>query len=244
MKQTESLFEKFGKLLSIAGNAVMMNLLFLAGCLPIVTIGASWNGLFSAIRYNVRGEKWFQGFKVGFTTRFWRSVLSWLIMLVPIFVVLEFDVISAVLEADGTFRAWDSFTVENIVRLIFACIMALLLTGFNGALTLLNVYIPTSVGNWVRNAANMVFAAPLQVVLTGLLMWFPVLMVQLFPTYFYFLVMIFVVAYFVLAALFVTMLMKDPLLDCLLEARAEGTLLQEEGKQKDEESQERPEEDA
>lgn len=235
MKQKETLFEKLGRILSIAGNAVAMNLLFLVACLPVVTIGAAWNGLFSAIRFNVRGEKWLQGFKVGYTTRFWRSLLSWVIMLVPILMVLEFDVISALLDETGAFRAWESFTVDGLVRLVFACVMALLLTGLNGALILLNVYIPTSVGNWVRNAANMVFKAPLQIAAMGLMMWLPLLFVQLVPGWFYILVMVFVVAYFVLAALLVTMLMKQPLLDCLIEARAEGILTEE----REEESEER-----
>lgn len=225
----------------MAGNAVMMNLFFLAACLPVVTIGAAWNGLFSAIRYNVRGEKWFSGFKAGFKTRFWRSVLSWVIMLVPILFVIESDVISALLDKDGAFRALETFTVDNVVRLVFACIMTLMFTGMNGALILLNVYIPTSVSNWVRNAANMVFKAPLQMAATGFLMWFPLLMVQLLPDYFYIFVMVFLVAYFVLVALGITMLMKKPLLDCLIEAREEGTILREDSKE-EEESQERAEE--
>lgn len=239
LKEKETLLEKLGKVLSIAGNAIMMNLLFLAACIPVVTMGAAWNGLLSAIRYNVRGERWFEGFKAGFTTRFWRSLLSWVIMLVPILMVLEFDVISALLDETGAFRAWESFTVDGLVRLAFACIMALVLTGLNGALILLNVYIPTSVGNWIRNAANLVFSAPLQLAAVGLLMWFPLLLIQLMPSWFYFFVMVFVVAYFVLAGLGITVLMKQPLIDCLVDARIEGTLIEE----REEEIEERSDED-
>lgn len=242
MKEKETLFDKLSKVLSIAGNAIMMNLLFLAACLPIVTIGAAWNGLFSAIRYNVRGERWFQGFKAGFTTRFWRSVLCWVVMLIPILVVLEVDVISALLDETGAFRAWETFTADGLVRLAFACVMALLLTGLNGALILLNVYIPTSVANWLRNGVNMVFKAPLQLAVTGFGMWFPLLLIQLMPNWFYFFVMVFVVAYFVLAALGITMLMKKPLIDCLVEARAEGTLIEEREGEIEERSDENAEE--
>ena len=240
MKENTTLLDKLGKLLSIAGNAVMMNLLFLAACLPVVTIGAAWNGLFSAIRYNVRGEKWFLGFKTGFTTRFWRSVIGWIVLLIPILVVLEIDIIGALLNETGALRAWESYTVEGLVRLVFACVMGLLLTGMNGALILLNVYIPTDIGNWIRNGANMVFKAPLQLAAVGLVMWFPVVLIQLLPEWFYYLVMVFVAVYFVLGALGITMLMKQPLIDCLVEARAEGTLIEE----REEEIEERSEEDA
>ena len=227
MKENTTLLDKLAKVLSVAGNAIMMNVLFLVACLPVVTIGAAWNGLFSAIRYNVRGEKWFPGFKAGFTTRFWRSLICWVIILIPILVVLEVDILGAVLDETGALRAWETYSADSLVRLVFACVMGLLLTGLNGALILLNVYIPTDIGNWIRNGANMIFKAPLQLAMVGLVMWFPVVLVQLLPEWFYYFVMVFVVAYFMLAALGITILMKKPLIDCLVEARAEGTLIEE-----------------
>ena len=215
--------EKLGRILSMAGNAIMMNLLFLLSCLPVVTMGAAWNALFSAIRYNVRGEKWFEGFKFGFKIRFWRSLLGWTLMLV----------LNAITILDFTaYLMVDAYSVEGVVRLVASGVMMLLSTGFTGALILLNVYVPTSVSNWLRNAVNLVFKAPLQLALVGALMWFPLLLAMLAYEFFYYFVMVFVVAYFVLAALGITMLMKQPLLDCLIEARTEGILTSEEGKQK------------
>ena len=239
MNQNQSFFEKIGGLVNLIANAVMMNALFLVACLPVVTIGAAWNALFSAIRYNIRGEKWFTGFKVGFKTRFWRSLLSWIIMLIPIVIVLWLDVITPL--SDPAFRA--TMTSTSVVRLVAACLMAMMLTGFNAALILLNVYIPTSVGNWLRNAANMFFKVPLYLSFIGGLMWLPVLLFALAPTYFGYLIMGFLMAYFILVALGTTMLMKNTLLDFLLEARADGTLTGEEGKKKEErEEEEEPDE--
>ena len=207
----------------MAGNAIMMTLLFLLSCLPVVTMGAAWNALFSAIRYNVRGEKWFEGFKFGFKIRFWRSLLGWTLMLV----------LNAITILDFTaYLMVDAYSVEGVVRLVASGVMMLLSTGFTGALILLNVYVPTSVSNWLRNAVNLVFKAPLQLALVGALMWFPLLLAMLAYEFFYYFVMVFVVAYFVLAALGITMLMKQPLLDCLIESRTEGILTSEEGKQK------------
>ena len=151
------------------------------------------------------------------------------------------------MDETGAFRALETFTVDGLVRFGFACLMGLMLTGMLGALTLLNVYIPTSIGDWIHNGANMVFKYLLRAAATGLLMWFPLLMVQLLPTYFYILVMVFVVAYFVLSAFVITMVMKQPLLDTLLAAREDGTLLKEETEEdeeeeEEEENQERPDE--
>lgn len=234
MEQKEGILGKLGNLINAIANAVMMNALFLVACIPVVTIGAAWNALFSAIRYNIRGEKWFVGFKVGLKTRFWRSLISWIIMLIPILFVLYFDVIAPL--NDPTFRA--AMGSSHIVRLVAACLMAMMLTGFNAALILLNVYIPTSVGNWIRNAANMFFKVPLTMAIVGALMWFPVLLMALAPKYFAYFIMAFVMAYFILAALGITMLMKNTLLEFLLDARADGTLTSEEGKRKEESQEE------
>ena len=229
MNEKETFFEKFGRVINIAANAVLMNVMFLLACIPIVTIGNAWNALFSAIRYNVRGDKWFEGFKVGYKTRFWRSLLSWVVMLIPIGIILYFDVISPVL-AEG-FLALTA--PGRIARLVMACLIAMMLAGFAAALILLNVYIPTSVGNWLRNAANMFFKVPLNLAIVGLLMWFPLLLAVFAFQYFFYFIMVFIVAYYMLIGMATTMFMKNTLLEFLLEARAEGTLLREEGKVKE-----------
>ena len=50
MNEKPTILEKIGRVLSIAGNAVLMNLLFLLCCIPVVTIGQAWSGLLSAVR--------------------------------------------------------------------------------------------------------------------------------------------------------------------------------------------------
>ena len=58
------------------GTFILMNMMFLIGCLPIVTIGASWSGLYSAVRFTIRGEGWFAGYKEGFKTGLLRNCLA------------------------------------------------------------------------------------------------------------------------------------------------------------------------
>ena len=238
LNEKETFFEKFGRIINIAANAVLMNVMFLLACIPLVTVGNAWNALFSAIRYSIRGDKWFEGFKVGYKTRFWRSMLSWIIVLIPIGIILYFDVISPVL-AEG-FLALTA--PGRIARLVLACLIAMMLAGFEAALMLLNVYIPTSVSNWLRNGANMFFKVPLNLAIVGLLMWFPLLLAVFAFQYFFYFIMVFIVAYYMLVAMGTTMFMKDTLLEFLLEARADGTLLSEEGKRK-EDSEEKEDDD-
>lgn len=210
------MIEKIGNVLNRAGTAIMMNLLFLVACLPIVTIGQAWCGLLSAIRYEVRGEKWFDGFKKGFKTRFWRGTISWCIMLVvDAHFILEMN------------HAWVNEYLSPMIASSFVFALTSMVTT---SLLVLNVYIPTPIGDWVRNAVNMVFKAPLQLLGAALMFWLPVLLFMMFSEIFYLLVLVFIAVYYTVAALGITVVLKQPLVHYLLAARASGTLLAEEGR--------------
>ena len=214
--EKETLLDKVTKAITIAGNFIMMNLLFLLAALPIVTMGQAWSGLVSAIRYNIRGDKWLDGFKVGYKTRFLRGTVAWCALLL-FTVVMAFDIM--------TYSAVEAFTAEIIVRLVMSCVMFALVSGLTISFILLNVYIPTETSEWIRNSVNMLFKAPFQMMVCGVLAWLPVLLAVFYYDIFYYCIMIFVVAYFALATLIITMLMKDTLIYFLLEARGAGTLL-------------------
>ena len=200
-----------------------MNLLFLVCCLPIVTIGQAWCGLLTGIRYQIRKDSWFDGFKKGFKTRFWRGTVAWCIMLIPnIYFLLELH------------HGWAQVFVENnsgnIVQLISACLMLALTTMATATLLMLNVYIPTKISTWITNASSMVFKAPIMVLIFAGLMWMPVLLGLLRFDWLFYSLMIFLVAYFPLAGWVSTFALKSTLMDYLIEARADGSLLVEEGK--------------
>lgn len=214
--EKETLLDKITKAITIAGNFVMMNLLFLLAALPVVTMGQAWSGLVSAMRYNIRGDKWIDGFKAGYKSRFLRGTVAWCILLL-FTAIMTFDMM--------TYSAVETFTTEIIVRLVMSCIMFVLVSGLTVAFILLNVYIPTETSQWIRNSVNMVFKAPLQLAVSGVLIWLPFLLAIFYYDIFYYCIMIFVVAYYALATLIVTILMKDTLIYYLLEARAAGTLL-------------------
>ena len=217
MKEKETLLEKLARYISMAGNAIMMNLLFLAACLPIVTIGQAWCGLMGALRYNIRGEKWFTGFKVGFKTRFLRGTVAWCIGLLAGMFLLN-DINNALVNS-------------AVVPLIGACLMFAITIMLLMSSLCLNVYIPTSVSDWIKNTVNLTVRACLPLLLCAGLFWLPVVAALLWDLVFVVFEagMIFLCAYFTLIALATTLLMKDHLVWVLLEARANGTLTAEEG---------------
>lgn len=222
MKEKKTVLEKLLGALNLVGNAILMNLLFLVSCIPVVTIGQAWCALFSAVRYNIRGDKWFDGWKVGFKTRFWRGTLSWCAMLL----------LNAHLLLDLRYAVAETQFIPQIVS---SGLVLALTTMVTCALLLLNVYIHTPVGRWINNAVNMVFKAPLQLLGSAVLMWLPVVLALLWEYAFFYTILIYIAVYFAVMALVITMLMKNALIFYLVDARADGVLLSEEGKQKEEE---------
>lgn len=213
MNKKTNWLDKIMGIINLTGTAVLMNLTFLAFCIPIVTIGQAWCGLLSAIRYNIRGEGWFKGFLTGFKRRFLRGTVLWVIAL-PLIILF----IDNITRAAGIVEM-----AAGIFMLVFAGVM--LHSGL-----LLNVYIPTSVMDWIKNTVNMGFKALLKLILCAGLYWLPVLIFAFYDFWIlYELALVFVFAFYALCALVTTILLKDELTNVLLACRADGTLTSEEG---------------
>lgn len=217
-----SFLGKIGKLLNILSTAVLMNACFLICCLPIVTIGPAWCGLMSAIRYNVRGEKWFEGFKAGFKTRFLRSLLIGVAAGVFLFITL--------MDAHANLTVYLGGNSAALMPAIMSCVVFAMVAMLLQSLLTLNVYIHTEVSVWMRNGADLIRKAPLQVLASGVLPWLSLFLALLMPNLFMKIFVIWICVYFALCALATTLLLKDALLLKLVESRANGTLLSEEGR--------------
>ena len=218
MQEKETVIEKIGRIITKVGNIVMLNLLFLACCLPIVTIGQSWCALLSALRFMIRGDSWWDGFKFGIKTRFPRVTITWVIMLL----------LDVIMIMDMT--QYTMMEGAPLPRMIASIIMFAMMSMLTSAFLILNVYIPTSTSNWVKNATSMVFKAPLSLLVAALLFWAPVLLSFYEPVMFRYGIMVFVVAYFTIAALATTVLLKGTLIEYLIDARVDGTLIADEGR--------------
>lgn len=231
MKEKETLLDKITKVINYAGSVILMNLLFLVACLPVVTIGAAWSGLVTALRYNIRGDSWFQGFQFGYKTRFLRSTVAWVLLAAATMYLLT-DVNHAVANLLPAFAQDFQAVISSpyLVPAIAAIVMSLLAGMLTVSFLILNVYIPTGVGRWVENGVNMVFKAPLQLAGCAILFWLPVIFAMFLTGYFFLGALVWICAYFAIAALVTTFVLKHTLMDYLVTAREEGTLIAEEGR--------------
>ena len=64
------------KIVNFAGTIVMLNFVFLLACIPVVTIGPAFSGLYSGVRYMIRGDGPIKGFWEGFRTHFARMMIA------------------------------------------------------------------------------------------------------------------------------------------------------------------------
>lgn len=196
------------------GTAIMLNLLFLVSCIPIVTIGAAWSALYSAVRFTIRGDSWFQGYKEGFKANFGRNTLLWIADLVLVYFTLDHFLYYLEYLVDG-------YGTEPMAIVMTVISGVLLLAGllFLAAVIPVNLYIPTDANQSVTNAWDMVLHAPLQVLGAAALMWLPVFLILFFTEFAFQIIMVFVAAYFVVAGVIMTMLLKAPLIRILQKQR-------------------------
>lgn len=222
MNEKRSWTEKLSDGITMAGTAILMNLLFIVASIPVVTIGPAWCGLMSAFRYSIRGESWFQGFKKGFCTRFWRSLLCWCLWL-PVCLFFLMDLVGTVQNMETLGVSWGT-VLDCLIPGVFFTMAGMVMV----SMLALNVYIPTIVSDWLRNSINF-FRRPLELLAAAALFWAPLLIAVFYFGLITHIIMILLAAYFALAAICGTLVLKEPLIEFLIDARADGTLIAEEG---------------
>lgn len=202
---------KVMKFVNLAGTAVMLNLLFLLACVPVVTIGPALCGLYSGVRYMIRGEGPARGFWEGFKTNFLRMMIVGLIFtaIIAYFVVV----------INGAYNTWIEYGVfrDVVVYSIPGMVPVMLLS----ALVLLNIYIPYDLTDWLKNGVNLIVKAPLWILASTVLLVIPVACLLWANDIFILGIVVFVGFWFALAAFVSTLLLKDALVDMLLDYRQE-----------------------
>ena len=197
---------KFWKIINLAGNAIGLNVVFLVSCIPVVTIGPAICGLYSGVRYMIRGDGWFMGFKAGFRKNFLRTGIATVVAIAMMFYLLLYFNTGLNFFMEG---GSPSPMITYAVAMLFPAMIC-------AALLPLNVFIPYTITDWLRNAVNLILKAPLQVLITAVFFWLPVFMVLFLTEIVYLGFLIFLGFYFSLIAFASTLILKDSIRDQLL----------------------------
>ncbi len=243
MEQKNGFLEKVFGFLNRAGVVIMINLLFLVMALPlpivcfvwvlpavpnglagnlllalsIAPMGLAWSGLYSAVRYMIRKDSWFDGFKAGVRVNWLRKLVAWFFgAMLGVFVIPNaYAGIMYLVEGN------DWTVTGTILPLTFECLLSLMALLVPVALVPTGVYFDTDANEWVNNAWDLIFHAPLQILIAAALMWAPFALVFISPLLSFFLLLIFTCAYFVLITFISTILLKNPLIRILRRIREE-----------------------
>ena len=194
---------KVMKLVNLAGTAIMVNLLFLVACIPVVTIGPAFSGLYSGVRYMIRGEGAARGFWEGFKTNVVRTIILGIVMVGILFY--------AVINVNTAYNY--AMELGDFVPLIFYGVLSLPILMVFAALWPLNIYIEYSFADWLRNAVNMIIKAPQWVLLSAVITWIPLVMFFWLPDFFWAIAIIFIAAWFSVAAFGSTLFLKDVMVE-------------------------------
>ena len=197
---------KFMKVVNVVGNAIMLNICFLITCLPVVTIGPAWCGLLSAIRYEIRGDKWFDGFKVGVKTRFLRNFITGIVGTAALIYFANNAQAGVVAFMSGA---------GGLASTVITCAMLLGTAMVMLCLLITSVYFDANVEHWTEYAFMLLQKAPLQVAILAVLMWLPVLLFMQYILFFLEILIAFIALYFILTGLVMTALLKNGLLKVL-----------------------------
>ena len=192
----------FWKGMNLAGTAIIINVAFLLCCIPVVTIGPAICGMYSALRYVVRGDGWFNGFKEGFKKNFVRNALVGSVLL-----IMMVDMAINFNTALGFYLEGNGYT-----PLIIYSVGLLPLVMVFTALWPLNVFIPYESGSeWVKDCLKLLVKAPLQLLLVSALMILPVALVLYIPEIGFMLAIVFLAIYYALMGFASILLLKTPL---------------------------------
>ena len=200
MEENKSI--NFWKGVNLAGTAIIINIAFLICCIPVVTIGPATCALYSAIRYVVRGNGWFNGFLEGLKKNFVRNALVGSVLSVMIAkMAMDFNT------ALGFYLETSDYTM----LIVYTVGLLPLLVVFT-ALWPLNVFIPyESDGDWLKDMLTLVVKAPIQLLIVSVLMLLPMALMLYIPDIFFMMLIVFFAIYYALVAFAAILILKKPL---------------------------------
>lgn len=209
-KPKEQKESKVMKVVNMAGTTIMLNLMFLIACIPVVTIGPAFSGLYSGVRYMIRKDGAAAGFWEGFKTNFVRMMITGVIFTgIMAYMCYQFN--GELMAYLGLWEGVETTLTNVIIHGILGMLPMMLFV----SLIPLNIYIPYRVTDWLKNGVNLIFMAPLWVLLSAAMGIFPVACILWMTDIAILGIMIFVAAWFSLLAFISTLFLKDSLIELL-----------------------------
>lgn len=200
MKNIFSLDSKLMEVLGFIADLFILNLLFLACCIPVVTIGAAQAGLYNAVRVLQDKEddsSVYKAFFRGFASGFGKVTVLWVIFSILTAMLLYTFLMS--LSYDGAFI---HFYVPLIVLL--PCLV------LQAVITVFHSRFSCTIMQLFRNAWLVMLMHPLRSLAVAVLTWLPLGLFLADPYTFVQLTPLFLTVYYSVAFMFGVLFMQKP----------------------------------
>ena len=168
---------KLSSVIEFAVGVVLLNLLFLVGCLPVLTAGTAFTSMYAGLRALIKKEPYLRAYFKAFRTGFVRSTVVWIILLV-IDVVPLWHTRNIYVEALET-----GALAEALPMLLFSAVFALLLLAITTMVFLLYSRFECTVGQLLRFGTSLTLSHPLRAAAIALLTWLPLFVIMLDAIY-------------------------------------------------------------
>lgn len=191
---------RFMQSLRLLFDYMASNLVFVAFCIPVFTIGSAHVALYTAIRYMHKGQPWLRPFWETFKTSLKRPTIVWMVCLpiLYLFTGLLFTISSFGLEGSTS-----AIVCAAIVVGVVACVASMA--------CLLYSRFEMTAKELFRNSLVMIIANPIQAVLGAALVWAPVAIFLLVPWLFLEIAFYLIIIYFSVASAIFAWLMRYPI---------------------------------
>lgn len=214
--ERQTIFQKLMGFINKIGSAIMLNLLFLVSCIPVVTMGAAASGLYSAVRFSIRGDSAFAGYKEGFKKNFLRVAIATVICLA----VGIFSLLKGAMYVDTLITHPDLISVGSVIQAAVHVVMFCAVLLLSTAMIPVSIYFENDANGWLMDSWYLVGHGFFQVLLSAVILWAPVVLILFFPMWGLLGLLIFIAVYYAVMAVVITALLKNTLLTILYRHKA------------------------
>lgn len=202
MKNLFSMDSKFYQMLVRLSEVIILNVLYTACCVPVVTIGAAQAGMMNAVRTLQDKEddsSCYRAFFRGFASGFGKITIVW-VMSIVVMALLTYSTV-AIVYYDGMLG--NAPVIMSVIALALFMVFQSMTVTFHSRFD-------CSVWQIIRSSLFMILMHPIRAVCVAVAIWGPVILMLLDTNLFLTITPVFMFIYYTVAFQFAAVMMKAP----------------------------------
>lgn len=169
---------KFMQVLLKFADYILLNMLYMACCIPIITIGAAQAGLYNGLRVLQDPEDDSSSIKAffrGFANGFWTITILWTITSI-IIALLGYNVLALYVYNDADYIGSTVPYIMSIAAVVICIIYQSMMSIFHSRFS-------CTIPQLIKNTFYIIMANPFHSIAVTILLWAPVFSIAVFPLF-------------------------------------------------------------